>query len=207
MGEPPRLRSTTRRRVYEALLAAHPAALTREQVADRAGVSRALAAFHLDRLAAAGLIVRSRARRPGGSGPGGGRPANLYALGPEASEATEGRRRYDLLAEILLAGLRERRGRAALEAVAARRGSELAAGGASLLDLLAACGYDPARTGGEIRLRNCPFDRLARNDPELVCALNRALVGGLAGATRGTARAEARPEPGCCCVVVTGLGS
>jgi predicted ArsR family transcriptional regulator len=54
----------------------------RDAVAARVGVGRTLAAFHLDKLAAAGLLTISFARPPGRTGPGAGRPAKLYRRAP-----------------------------------------------------------------------------------------------------------------------------
>src|SRR5262249_2382440 len=50
----------------------------RDAVAEALGVGRTVAAFPLDKLAAAGLLEVSYARRAGRSGPGAGRPAKLY---------------------------------------------------------------------------------------------------------------------------------
>jgi predicted ArsR family transcriptional regulator len=41
----------------------------------------------------------------------------------------------------------------------------------ALSELLAACGYEPSRAADQLVLRPCPFQRLAGNAPELVCAL------------------------------------
>jgi predicted ArsR family transcriptional regulator len=72
------LGDATRRRIYDHV-AAQTAPVTREDVAAAAGIGRTLAAYHLDRLAAEGLLVVTHARRTGRSGPGAGRPAKLYA--------------------------------------------------------------------------------------------------------------------------------
>src|SRR2546430_13992198 len=39
-------------------------------------------------------------------------------------------------------------------------------------------GFEPTKTEGEIRLRNCPFDTLAKDHTELVCGMNLALAKG-----------------------------
>jgi predicted ArsR family transcriptional regulator len=47
-------------------------------------------------------------------------------------------------------------------------------------ELLATFGYEPTRTAGHLLiLGNCPFQRLARSAPQLVCALNRQFLTGL----------------------------
>ena len=68
------LGDATRRRIYD-LVSAQTAPVSREEVAAAAGVGRTLAAYPRDRLAAAGLLVATHARRTGRSGPGSGRPA------------------------------------------------------------------------------------------------------------------------------------
>lgn len=69
---------------------------------------------------------------------------------------------------------------------------------------LRARGYEPAVTDdGSIDLRNCPFHQLARQQPELTCQLNHALLRGvLAGHGADPDRAELLPRPGRCCVLV-----
>jgi hypothetical protein len=41
----------------------------------------------------------------------------------------------------------------------------------ALSELLAGCGYEPARAAVQLVLRTGPFQRLAGSAPELVCAL------------------------------------
>ena len=50
----------------------------RDEAAEATGITRALAAFHLDRLVADGLLTASYRRISGRDGPGAGRPAKLY---------------------------------------------------------------------------------------------------------------------------------
>src|SRR4051812_11440736 len=50
----------------------------RDEAAAAAGLGRALAAYHLDRMVEDGLLQVSFARRTGRTGPGAGRPAKLY---------------------------------------------------------------------------------------------------------------------------------
>src|ERR1700730_2940007 len=66
-----------RRRLYEVVRErAEP--VGRDEAAAAAGVGRALAVYHLDKLVEAGLLTASYQRPPGRSGPGAGRPAKLY---------------------------------------------------------------------------------------------------------------------------------
>ena len=52
--------------------------LSRDEAASALGISRELAAFHLDRLLRAGLLEAEYRRLGGRTGPGAGRPAKLY---------------------------------------------------------------------------------------------------------------------------------
>jgi predicted ArsR family transcriptional regulator len=72
-------------------------------------------------------------------------------------------------------------------------------------DVLALHGYEPRTSEREICLANCPFDRLATAHTELVCSMNLALIDGVMaglGVTELSARLD--PQPGFCCVKVTG---
>src|SRR3954466_15324790 len=75
------LAEPTRRGIYDAVRAGRHA-MTREEVAAAAGVSKSLAAFHLDLLAERRLPDVDSARPPGRSGPGAGRPAKRYRAVP-----------------------------------------------------------------------------------------------------------------------------
>src|SRR5574340_288999 len=59
-------------------VAEREAAVGRDEAAEAVGVSRALAAFHLDKLVEAGLLEVEFRRLTGRSGPGAGLPAKLY---------------------------------------------------------------------------------------------------------------------------------
>ena len=52
------------------------------EAAASVGISRALAAFHLDRLVKDGLLIPEYRRLSGRTGPGAGRPAKLYRRAP-----------------------------------------------------------------------------------------------------------------------------
>ncbi|MFC6936389.1 transcriptional regulator [Actinomadura yumaensis] len=71
------LQDPVRRRLYE-YVAARDHEIGRNEAAEAAGVGRTLAAFHLDKLVAAGLLETASRRLTGRSGPGAGRPAKLY---------------------------------------------------------------------------------------------------------------------------------
>jgi len=203
------LADPVRRSLY-AFVVAQPEPVDRDAAAAGVGVGRPLAAFHLDRLAAAGLLEVEYHRRSGRTGPGAGRPAKFYrrARGLETSVSLPPRR-YDDLAEILAEGVeRSDAARTQTLEAASRRGHELASAAtgphdrAGLLATLEDRGYEPATDGvGAIRLRNCPFDRLASGHRDLTCSLNLAMLSAIAG-DFGAAAVEARPDPidGFCCV-------
>src|SRR5947209_3894157 len=94
------LAEPTRRRVFD-VVRAHDDPVTREALAADAGITQRLAAFHLDRLAAAGLLTVDYARPPGRGGPGAGRPAKRYAPAPVQVDLTVPPRRYNVVARIL----------------------------------------------------------------------------------------------------------
>ncbi len=71
-----------------------------------------------------------------------------------------------------------------------------------LASALKAGGYEPvADEAGAVRLRNCPFDALAREHRSLVWGTDLAIAEGLAGGSGATAfRPVLDFRPGLCCV-------
>lgn len=215
------LSESTRRRVYESVRA-EPGSASRDDVARRTGLNRRLAAFHLDRLAAAGLLTVEYARpddRPGG--PGAGRPAKRYALAPVEIDLSVPRRSYDLAARVLATGIARSPGAAVEGALAAARDEGLAAGRrssarpragssanvrrTSVRTALGELGYEPTTdSAGDTRLSNCPFRSVADVAAELICGMNRELVDGLVeGLGARPAEVVLEPqEPPACCVTV-----
>jgi predicted ArsR family transcriptional regulator len=201
-----------RRRLYD-YVSEQGRAVSREDAAAAAGIGRTLAAYHLDKLAAAGLLEISYQRPPGRGGPGAGRPAKLYRRASRELSVSVPPRAYELLARLLAEAVeRDPAGnvRATLGEVAMRAGREAGSqAGGDLLAALRECGYQP-RTGpdGTVELANCPFHGLAATHRELVCGLNLRLIEGvLAGSEEAPARAVLSPRPGRCCVVVRPSGS
>src|SRR3954452_18255978 len=94
----------TGRRVYDAVIGRRRPT-SRDEVADDVGISRTLAAFHLDKLADRGLLSVSFARTSGRQGPGAGRPAKMYERSGLEIEASLPERRYDLAGQILAAAV------------------------------------------------------------------------------------------------------
>lgn len=208
-----------RRRLYF-FVASRPGEVSREEAARAVGVSRPLAGFHLDRLAEQGLLETSFRRLSGKSGPGAGRPAKLYRRSGRELAVSLPERRYELAARILASAVeaaRAGRVRARLGTVAHRvgeligRDARARAGGRagrtrrleSAMAALADQGYEPVRTGGEIRLRNCPFHALATEHLELVCGMNLDLIRGVVdGLEVPGVRVVLDPQPEMCCVAL-----
>lgn len=199
------LADPTRRAVYEAVTAAAPDPVSRDEVAQALRVGRTLAAFHLDKLVDSGLLEASYTRRTGRSGPGAGRTAKFYRRTSAEHTASVPPRAYRGAAELLAEAVERAGADAALYSVARERGRAQARPGEDVVDALAARGYEPVVRESAILLRNCPFHRLAEEFPPLVCGMNLALIEGLIeGAAGGSGpsgwRAATEPEPGYCCV-------
>src|SRR5215207_9909862 len=92
LGEP------ARRALYDAVIDGNRP-LSRDQAAKAAGVSRALAAFHLDKLVAAGLLDVEYRRLTGRTGPGAGRPSKLYRRGSREVGVSLPERHYEVPAQ------------------------------------------------------------------------------------------------------------
>jgi predicted ArsR family transcriptional regulator len=198
LGEP------VRRRLF-AYVRGSPEPVSREDAAEAVGISRSLAAYHLDRLADEALLSVTYRRPEGRTGPGAGRPAKVYMAKGEVSVSVP-QREYELAAELLAeAAETSDEGRIALDAVATRAGRRLGEGAqGSLEDALIARGYEPFEDEpGVIRLRNCPFHRLAERHRDVVCRMNQAYLDGLLeGLERADVKASLEPEPGRCCVAI-----
>jgi predicted ArsR family transcriptional regulator len=209
------LASPLRRRLYE-LVAGAGTAVGRAEAAASAGISRSLAAYHLDRLVAAGLLEASFSRE---SGRGGGRPAKLYRRSRREFVLQAPPRDYQLLGELLVRAADEDRSggvRSTLERVAYNLGRSLgeqakrngATGRKELTDALRLRGFEPVEDDdGTIRLRNCPFEKVASECPDVVCNLNlRLLHGVIEGLGLREERAVLEPQEGRCCVVIRPAG-
>jgi predicted ArsR family transcriptional regulator len=195
------LADRVRRQAYR-VVAGGAGPVGRDEVAEALGVGRTLAAFHLDKLVAAGLLETSYARRSGKTGPGAGRPAKLYRVAAAEHTASVPPRAYRTAAELLAEALEEAGAENVLTKVARRHGVRAAHEG-DVVGLLTEQGYAPVADGpGRIELRNCPFHRLAEQFPPVICGMNLAMVGGLlAGAgLDGVWEARMDAAPGRCCV-------
>jgi predicted ArsR family transcriptional regulator len=202
-----------RRRAVFTFVATQDHAVTRDDVAAAVGLNRPLAAHHLDRLAAAGLLVVTFARPPGVGGPGAGRPAKRYSPARTETAISVPPRRYDLAARIFARALTAGTA-AAVPGIAAEEGHAegrahapghpLDADGTldAATPLLGRLGYTPERTPDRVTLRNCPFHRVLDVAPALMCGANHAyltgLLAGLNGSPQVTAVLDPRPGPDCC---------
>src|SRR3954452_11544067 len=81
--------------------------ITRDHASEALDVPRSVAAFHLDKLADAGVVDVRFERTSGRSGPGAGRPSKLYRQMPEELSASVPERHYDLAGSLLAAAVAE----------------------------------------------------------------------------------------------------
>jgi predicted ArsR family transcriptional regulator len=209
----------TRRALYE-YVSRRPEPTGRDEAGAAAGIGRTLAAYHLDRMVEDGLLEVSFARRTGRSGPGAGRPAKLYRRAAREVNVSLPPRDYELAAKILAKAVDREltgRARAALDESARSFGKEIAADVesraldrspaarmAAFEQVLAERGYEPFQEeDGVLRLRNCPFDRLADAHRQMVCGMNLALLDRAVQTPEGPLfTATLDPRPGMCCVVL-----
>jgi predicted ArsR family transcriptional regulator len=212
-----------RRDLYD-FVAMQDAPVSRDEVAAGLDMTRSLAAFHLDKLAEAGLLeatFRRAADRT--SGPGAGRPSKLYSVSAKKLDVSIPPRREDVVGRIMaraIAGssarrgenvttlamrLAEQEGRTVGAAHPAPRRSSTKSTLAAAEETLATCGYEPTLDGQIVRLRNCPFHSIVEVAPRLVCELNESFVSGVLEGLGGQSTVEAElcgPVDGDCCVIV-----
>jgi predicted ArsR family transcriptional regulator len=209
-----------RRRLYD-LIAGRREPIGRDEAASALGISRELAAFHLDRLLGAGLLEAEYRRLGGRTGPGAGRPAKLYRRSSREIAISLPARRYDVAATVMASALEALDGSAgvtAVTSVARRRGAALGYaargrpgarrdGRRALMDLVGVmreAGFEPdLDPTGTVCLRNCPYDALAAEHRELTCEMNLAWAEGVVEGLGSSATARLDPEPGRCCVVIS----
>jgi predicted ArsR family transcriptional regulator len=214
------LEDDLRRRLY-VFVRSQGRPVNRDEVASAAGVSRKLAAFHLDKLVDRGLLTHSYARPPGRGGRGAGRSAKYYEPSDRQIDVTIPERRYDLMGSVLLRALRSRKenetGEDAARRVAGDEGLEIGRAERKRLgipppgperamavatQILEETGFEPYRDDrGCVRLRSCPFHELAEQGRDLVCDMNERLVEGIVrGLGNETLGVVLDPVPGECCV-------
>lgn len=193
--------------VYD-IVATAESPVGRDLVAEKAGLARGTAAFHLDRLAASGLLVVSYARPEGRTGPGAGRPAKLYRRADGEVAVSLPQRSYDLMGRLLASAIATSAGTGepvldALRSTAAEAGRASGEDAGSFGAVLAETGYEPSEGADGMVMMNCPFHRLAAEHTDVVCAANHAFLCGAAEST-GRNPDDVRLEPGAgrCCVRV-----
>jgi predicted ArsR family transcriptional regulator len=217
LGSLAALLEPTRERLYRHV-AAQDRPVTRDDAAVAAGISRAMAAFHLDRLVEAGLLRAKYQRLSGRTGRGAGRPSKLYARSRRRFAVTEPRTDHELLGRLLAKAVEKRAavdeartdgnrygrllGAQARRRLGGRRSDERLAG--CVNDVLADVGFGPRRIGNETRVSSCPFDPLSREFPTVVCqaalAIVRGVIDGVGVPNLGVQRRE--PVGSSCCVVI-----
>ncbi|MGH3967859.1 MAG: helix-turn-helix transcriptional regulator [Mycobacterium sp.] len=213
------LADPVRRQLYQ-FVCAQPTPVSRDQAARAVGIARHQAKFHLDRLAAEGLLECEYARLTGRSGPGAGRPAKLYRRARRDIAVSLPQREYELAGRLMADAIAEsaQTGGPAVEVlyrIARDYGRSIAEAtdrrpldAESALHLatqvLRQHGYEPRRADDEFYLANCPFHALAQNQTELACGMNHALIAGVAEALAPySPHTRLHPRPGQCCVVLT----
>ena len=206
------------RRALYFYVGGQPEPVSRDQAAGAVHISRALAAFHLDKLVDAGLLEASFRRLSDRSGPGAGRPSKLYRRSAKQIEVSVPERRYELAGDLMAKALSGRDPGAPakeLQRVAFERGERLGSEArartaarrspvTTIMDALRDAGFEPRRDGRSgIVLQNCPFDVLARSNRDVVCGMNHALLEGvLTGLGIRGFSAVLDPQPGLCCVAI-----
>jgi predicted ArsR family transcriptional regulator len=194
------LASASRRQVLNALLASSEP-LDAAAVAERLGQHVTTARFHLDQLAAAGLVQRrvgAEKRR--------GRPRLLYA--PAGVVRDEDAR--EQLIQVLAAALAREDDAESDASRAGRRWAETFElpdqddPVPGLVEVFERLGFEPETDADadSIRLRACPFRDAAREHPEVVCAVHRGLIEQLLAGTAPDARLIPFVEPELCVVAL-----
>lgn len=169
-------------------------ALTREQVAEGAAITPALAGHHLAKLVEAGLVRKRAGRSTGGQG----RPAATYSRGQQPELPG---RRTTLLTDLLSAGRPDMR--RVLRAARAHGRSVTPAGGARRTRVMSAMrtlGFAPRATRAAVDSGGCPFLATELADPLVACDVALSLANGVSDCVPDT-RAE-RVAGGACCVRV-----
>ena len=201
-----------RRRLYEWVVE-QGRPVGRDEAAGTLQIGRPLVAFHLERLADAGLLDSGYRRLNERRGPGAGRPARVYWRGEREFKVSLPERKYERVAEVFASAL-ERVGKQAagpVHDVAETVGEEIGSQAQGdtprqrLVSVLQESGYEPVSDAesGAIRLRNCPFHALVEDHRHLVCGANLAMAEGITHAANADSELTPilDPQPGYCCVV------
>ena len=192
--------------------------VTRDQAAKVLGITRRTAAFHLDKLADAGLVDVSFKRMTGRTGPGAGRSSKLYRRSGRRLNVSIPTRNYELMARLLASVVQQSEVASAPQIESQAKAFGFSKGAAArkqvsrltsrkklkqvLVDELARLGFEPLDDGiGTLRLGNCPYHDMARQNASFICSMNLALMEGV---IEGLDLKEISPAPepneGMCCV-------
>lgn len=155
-----------------------------EEVAQRLGLHPNGVRIHLDRLCAAGLLLKSRQARPRG------RPRDVWSVSPSAEPGGSPPRAYGDLARWLARATPATKARLREVETAGREiGREIAPSDApsaqeALRDTLTGLGFQPKiaqRPGGALHcvLGNCPYRNSVKENREVVCTLHRGISRGI----------------------------
>ena len=216
------LADPVRRQLYQ-FVCTQPGPVSREQAADAVGIPQHQAKFHLDRLTAAGLLESDYARLPGRSGPGAGRTSKLYRRARRDIAVSLPQREYELAGRLMAQAIAQSAitGEPVVEVLnrvandygqmigaTKRPPADSAAALEMTMSVLRKYGYEPRVADGEVKLANCPFHALAREQTELACHMNHALITGVAEALAPHGPdVKLYPGPDRCCVVLTRGGN
>ena len=170
-----------RRRLYD-YVCEQDQPVSRDQASGAAGIGRTLAAYHLDRLEAAGLLSVEYQRPEGRGGPGAGRPAKPTAGPTGVLRDPSPANTHELLTRVLLESVErdttgtvrdaatgavaERMGRAAGEASVSGAAAAPRTARRLLTNALHLCGYQPSlQDAGDILAAPATAVRPGREDP------------------------------------------
>jgi predicted ArsR family transcriptional regulator len=208
------LAQSTRARLF-ALLAELKRPAGTAELAERLDLHPNGVRVHLDRLEAAGLIVRSRAPQARG------RPRGSWAIPPDARPGGDPPTGFRELGRWLARAIPARPGRLReVEAAGREIGRELVRdqGGLaptdSLESMLVALGFQPRvelTEAGDATycLRNCPYRDAVRENQAVVCTLHRGITRGLLDVLAPRAKlvdfVPRDPDTAGCLIEVTGM--
>jgi predicted ArsR family transcriptional regulator len=212
------LREPNRRRLYE-YVERQPRAVSREEAAAAVGISRALAAFHLDKLVGLGLLKAEYRRLSGRTGPGAGRTSKLYRRSRHQFAVSLPHRNHQLLARLLAEANASADHDSPDTQPAARdygrslgsrarkriRGNPAPARLLQCVEsVLESLGFEPYRASpDEVRLRNCPFDPLSRVYTPLICGIGQAIIGGVVDGVGADLRIGREEQRDRCCGLIS----
>jgi predicted ArsR family transcriptional regulator len=186
----------TRRAIYIAVRES-PEPLTTSKIAELFELHPNVARHHLDRLTTDGYLQVSHRRSSDSTG--AGRPAKCYEVTKKEVTVHFAPRRFEMLVDMLLhileelepenvSDVAEKVGRAYGKQLATEIGVPDDPGYDAAVQAVAKAmtglgfSVDPDVPGERLLTSHCPFGETATSHPEVVCSLDRGIVGGLFGA-------------------------